>query len=193
MLSISNSFLCFLLTLFSITNARAFFHRNSDGTGPRANHTISNEIGFCFNQETHPGIGFPNLANCHSAMGQLVREPGFVLERSFSRNWRLGIEVPKQWLHGDCTVFVSCGNDYDSDSFRYADIAHAAQNVIRSCIEDQPKEPYGGLKTVGRIGSFYVAVGRPKEHPHGDVLIVNGSEVATARAQNTGGSGVALE
>ena len=182
MLSVSNSLLCFLFTLFSITNGRAFSYRNRDRPISQANHTISNWIEFCFDLGTHPGIGSPNLADCHGAMSQLVREPGFILERSFSRNWRRGIEVPKQWLRGDCTIFVSCGNDYDSDSFRYADIAHTAGNVIRRCIEDQPEEPYGGLQTVGRVGSFYVAVGKPRGHRHGNVGIANGSEVATARA-----------
>ena len=114
----------------------------------------------CFDQHSYPGIDFTNLADCRLAMGNLVRQPRFRAKTWFSRNQRVGVMVPKEWNNHDCTIYVSCINDYDREMFSYADIARIAQNIITMCVQEKSREPYGGVEQVGKLGSFYVTVGR---------------------------------
>ena len=173
--------MCALLTLLSISNVCALPDAIEHDLSPRGfNHAGNDLDAVCFTPETHPDVAFANLTDCRGALGKLVRQPGFLIRFKFSKNWRFGIKVPKQWQQGDCTIFVSCGNDYDTDTFRYADVARAAQSIMRTCIEDKPDEPYGGLESIGEIGSFYVAVGKPRAHPPVAIGSANRSEDATA-------------
>ena len=133
-------------------NPRFGYHDTSNTT-----NDIQEE---CFDQESYPGIAFTNLADCRLAMGKLVRQPRFRVKTYFSRNHRVGLAVPREWRNHDCTIYVSCINDYDREEFSFADIARSAQNIITACVQEKPDEPYGGVGQVGNLGSFYVTVGR---------------------------------
>ena len=131
---------------------------------PALSNTSLNEvIPHCFNQVSHPGIGFTNAADCNRALEGLIRQPGFTTFYRFSKNPRRAdvIKVPKGWGAGACVIYVSCSNTMDSDVFRYADVAYEARKVIKKCIREKIEEPYGGLNEVGLYGTFYVSVGRP--------------------------------
>ena len=128
------------------------------------NGSFNEVIPHCFNQVSHPGIGFTNAADCNRALVEgLIRQPGFTTLYRFSKNPRRAdvIKVPKGWGAGACVIFVSCSNEMDTDVFRYADIAYEARKIIKKCINEETEEPYGGLSEVGLYGSFYVSVGRP--------------------------------
>ena len=152
----------FFPTLFP--NAQALPSGTLDQQLPALSNTSLNEvIPHCFNQVSHPGIGFTNAADCNRALEGLIRQPGFTTLYRFSKNPRRAdvIKVPKGWGAGACVIFVSCSNTRDSDVFRYADVAYEARKVIKKCISDEIEEPYGGLNEVGLYGTFYVSVGRP--------------------------------
>lgn len=153
--------LCALLTLHSILNVYAFPASIDHGLSLRAiRASINNEWSTCFTKETHPGIKSTNLSECRGALRKLIFQPDFTRNLPFSRHGRVAIKVPRGWKEGECTIFVSCGNDYDTDRFTYADVAHTAANIINTCIIDKPDTEFGGFAGVGTIGSFYVAVGK---------------------------------
>lgn len=152
---------CALLTLHSILDVCAFPASNGHELSSGAIRESNNhEWLSCFNRETHPGIRSVDLTECRGALRKLILEPDFTRNLPFSRHGRVAIKIPKGWKQGECTIFVSCGNDYDTDTFTYADIAHIAANIINTCIIDMPDTEYGGLAGIGRIGTFYVAVGK---------------------------------
>ena len=87
-------------------------------------------IPHCFIPGSHPDIHPTNVADCNAALHWLIREPGFTEYYRFSRNHRRGIQVPRGWHSGDCIIFTSCENDYDADTFRYADVLRVAKKVL---------------------------------------------------------------
>lgn len=150
-------------TLF--LNAQARPSGASDRQLPAAlsNSSLNEVIPHCFDQVSHPGIGFTNAADCNRALEGLIRQPGFTTLYRFSKNPRRAdvVKVPMGWGAGACVIFVSCSNTRDTDVFRYADVAYEARKIIKKCIDDKTEEPYGGLNEVGLYGTFYVSVGRP--------------------------------
>ena len=132
----------------------------------RSNTTVDAIIPFCFDQSSHPGIGYTNYADCQRAMMVLVREPRFTTPFRFSKNIRRldVLKIPKGWQAGQCIIFVSCENTRDTAVFRYADVAREARRIIEKCVKQVPDEhgeqPYGGLVQVGDVATFYVSVGR---------------------------------
>ena len=150
-------------TLFLNAQARPSGALDQQLPAALSNGSLNEVIPHCFNQESHPGIGFTNAADCNRALAGLIRQPGFTTLYRFSKNPRRAdvIKVPKGWGAGECVIFVSCSNAGDTDVFRYADIAYEARKVIKKCIDEETEEPYGGLNEVGLYGSFYVSVGRP--------------------------------
>lgn len=132
-----------------------------------SNTTVGDVIPYCFDQTSHPGIGYTNYADCRRAMTRLIREPRFTTSFRFSKNPRRLdiIKLPKGWGAGNCVIFVSCENNRDTSVFRYADVAREANRIIDKCIKEVPdrpgEPPYGGLVQVGDVGTFYVSVGRP--------------------------------
>lgn len=168
--------LCFLTSIFGllISPERAL-------SLPSSNRTDNNLVD-CMDPTTHPGVQPTSFSDCNSALLKIIEQPGFLNKWWFSRNWRFGIQVPKLWKseNGECTILVSCGNDYDRDRFTYRDVLHAAKHIIKECIEERPETRYGGLELIGSLGSFYVAVGKQTVNPAVRLGHRNGSEVATA-------------
>lgn len=152
---------CALLTLHSILDVCAFPASIDHELLPRAvPASTDREWLSCFTEQTHPGIKSTDLTACRGALRKLIVQPDFTRNLPFSRHGRVAIKVPRGWKEGECTIFVSCGNDYDTDTFTYADVAHTAANIINTCIIEKPDTEYGGFAGVGNIGSFYVAVGK---------------------------------
>ena len=69
--------------------------------------------------------------------------------------------LPKGWAAGQCGIFLSCANNADVDVFRYRDVAAEAANIIEKCVDAKPYIAWGGLDSVGQVGTFYVSVGAP--------------------------------
>lgn len=150
-----------------------------------SNGSLNEVIPHCFDQVSHPGIGFTNAADCNRALEGLIRQPGFTTLYRFSKNPRRAdvIKVPMGWGAGACVIFVSCSNTRDTDVFRYADVAYEARKIIKKCIDDQTEEPYGGLNEVGLYGTFYVSVGRPvnpRPRPPSSIQIASAGNVSTS-------------
>jgi len=173
---------CALLTLLSISDVGAFRASLGHDLSPRAMRVSSDHQWLtCFTQDTHPGIQSTNLTDCHGALRELILQPDFTRSLPFSRHGRVAIKVPKGWKERECTIYVSCGNDYDTDTFTYADVAHTAANIINTCILDRPDTEYGGLAGVGGIGSFYVAVGKTGWRPILGIENTNRSAAVTVQ------------
>ena len=167
---VQSSFL--LLTLVAllsfINNVLPIPHTDPHELAPRATNITNDITATCFDPRSQPGAGFANLTDCNAVLAQIVREPDFIYKHGFSRNPRRGaIEVPKEWQQGDCTIFLTCGNDYDLDWFSYANVAHTARRIIKQCLVDQPDKPYGGFEVIGTLGTFFVVVGKPRVTPPG--------------------------
>lgn len=55
---------------------------------------------------------------------------GFTNRYRFSRNQRIGVQVPEWWRAGDCIILMSCSNDHDADMFSYLDILRKAKEIV---------------------------------------------------------------
>ena len=102
--------------------------------------------------------------------------------------WQLGTRAR-------CRIVVNCENERDTASFRLADVAQEARNIINNCV-DQPDPSgryallrWGGVHGLLGEDTFYVAVASPLDHdlevgvanrtdPAGVVLIGEGPEVS---------------
>ena len=142
-------------------------------------------VGHCFTPLSVPGIKETNLRDCRVALNVLARVPDFTTRFSFSKNPRRGIKVPRGWLAGDCIILVSCENDRDAWTFRFADVLAVAKRIIDACVGEEGTERWevlrwGGVEMLGASETFYVSVGRPAEpSPSGGndipVELVNGT------------------
>lgn len=172
---------CALLTLHSILDVCAFPAPAGHEPLPQGIHALSDhEWLSCFTEQTHPGLQSTNLTDCRAALRKLIFQPDFTRNLPFSRHGRVAIRVPRGWREGECTIFVSCGNDYDTETFSYADVAHTAAHLINTCIIAKPETEYGGFAGIGTIGSFYVAVGKTGWERRLGIERTNHSAVAIA-------------
>ena len=151
------SLLLFLSLLLHVNATSSIFQ-------PAFSHINSTSIIdlYCFDQDSHPGIGATNSADCRGALRIIASLPEYRSRAvyRFSKNPRNGIKVPKGFQYGLCVIYVSCSNDHDSDYFSLVDVSRAAISIIKNCV-DQPEIKYGGLEGVGNSGTFYVSVGKP--------------------------------
>lgn len=120
----------------------------------------------CFDQDTSPRMGKPNLKDCRDALVILARNPDFTTPFSFSKNPRRGVKVPRGWRSGECLIFVSCENDRDAYTFRFADVLVVAKRLVEKCVGTAESEAlgllgWGGVEILGDSVTFYVSVGRP--------------------------------
>ena len=73
--------------------------------------------------------------------------------------------MPRGWKSGDCLILVSCENDRDAYTFRFADILVIAKRLVDNCVGIQSKRwgllRWGGVDDLGDSETFYVSVGKP--------------------------------
>ncbi|KAF6220048.1 hypothetical protein HO133_003873 [Letharia lupina] len=135
---------------------------------PSATTNSSNRIvPHCFTPDTSAGIGETNLKDCRDALVVLASNPDFTVPMSFSKNHRRGHKIPRGWASGDCVIFVSCANDRDAYTFRFADVLVVAKRLVDTCVGRNAGKwgflKWGGVDILGNSETFYVSVGRP--HP----------------------------
>ena len=74
--------------------------------------------------------------------------------------------MPRGWRSGDCLILVSCENDRDAYTFRFADVLVVAKRLVDNCVEGRESERWGllrwgGVDDLGASETFYVSVGKP--------------------------------
>ena len=136
----------------------------------------------CFTPDTSPNIGEANSKDCRDTLLLLARSPDFTTPMRFSKNPRSGVKVPRGWRSGDCLIFVSCENDRDSYTFRFADVLVVAKRIVDNCVGTTVTEKWGilrwgGVDILGDSETFYVSVGKPfAPRTVGEgVVLVNGT------------------
>ena len=121
----------------------------------------------CFTPTSVPGIRETNLTDCNTALRALALQPDFRTRFVFSKNTRRGLKVPRGWLAGNCIIIVSCENDRDAFTFRYADVLVIAKLIVENCVgrkqEGWGTFKWGGVDQVLDSETFYVSVGKPHE------------------------------
>ena len=127
--------------------------------------TAPNRVrGHCFTPELDPNIQATNLKDCRDALLVLAHAPDFTTPKSYSKNPRRGLHpLPLAWSSGDCLIMVSCENDRDAYTFRFADILPIARKVIYTCVETKVSPTWGllkwgGMDVLGDSPTFYVSV-----------------------------------
>lgn len=129
-------------------------------------NSSNNIIPHCYTPDTSAEIGETNLKDCRAALLILARNPDFTIPMSFSKNPRRGIKVPRGWTSGECIIFVSCENDRDAYTFRFADVLVVAKKIVDKCVGTETEEKWGllrwgGVDELGDSETFYVSVGKP--------------------------------
>jgi len=131
------------------------------------NGTSNVIIGHCYTPASLAGVQETNPRDCREALKVLIRQPAFTTPLRFSKNLRRGIKVPRGWTAGQCIIFVSCENDRDAYTFRFADVAQNARRLIDGCV-GKPDETgqwgtfkWGGVDKLLDTMTFYVSVGKP--------------------------------
>lgn len=119
----------------------------------------------CFTPETSPEMTEVSLRSCRAALQVLARNPDFTTPFRFSKNPRRGIKIPRAWTSGDCTIIMSCENDRDAYTFRFADVLVVAKWLVDTCVGTQESEKWGllrwgGVHILGDSDTFYVSVGK---------------------------------
>ena len=136
----------------------------------------------CFTPLSLPGIQETNLADCRNALRALASQPDFTTRFIFSKNPRRGLKVPLGWLAGDCIILISCENDRDAYTFRYADVLVVAKSLIENCVGREQERwgtlRWGGVDDILDSETFYVSVGKPHDlsQPNtgaGSLMLVN--------------------
>ena len=120
----------------------------------------------CFTPEVDPKLGETNLEDCRNALLVLARTPDFTTPMRWSKNPRRGMLLPRGWESGDCLIFVSCENDRDAYTFRFADVLVVARGLVDNCVgtTEDPRWGllrWGGLDVLGDSLTFYVSIIRP--------------------------------
>ena len=119
----------------------------------------------CFTPTSVPGIQETNLTDCNTALRTLARQPDFRTRFVFSKNTRRGLKVPRAWLAGNCIILMSCLNDRDAYTFRYADVLVIAKLIVENCVEREQEGwgtfKWGGVDQILDSETFYVSVGKP--------------------------------
>ena len=119
----------------------------------------------CFTPISVPGIQETNLTDCNTALRGLARQPDFRTRFVFSKNTRRGLKVPRGWLAGKCIILISCENDRDAFTFRYADVLVIAKLIVENCVEREQEGwgtfRWGGVDQILDSETFYVSVGKP--------------------------------
>lgn len=116
-----------LLVFFSSTFAA------TTGTQPAflaLNGTTNRIVPHCYTPASLAGVQETNPRDCRDAMEILIRQPDFSTFFSFSKNTRRGIKLPRGWISGRCIIFLSCENDRDAHTMRFADVARVARSII---------------------------------------------------------------
>lgn len=129
-------------------------------------NSSNNIIPHCYTPGTSPVIGETNLKDCRDALLVLARNPDFTIPLRFSKNPRRGFKIPRGWTSGECIIFVSCENDRDAYTFRFADVLVVAKRIIDKCVDTETEEEWGvlrwgGVDELGDSETFYVSVGKP--------------------------------
>ena len=142
-------------------------------------------ISHCFTPDSHPDMGETNLRDCRDTLVAIAHTPDFTTPIRFSKNPRSGASLPRSWRSGECLIFVSCENNRDSYTFRFADVLQLAKNLVDTCVGTIETEKWGilrwgGVEVLGDSRTFYVSVGkpRPRSASGGNVIpanIVNGT------------------
>lgn len=154
------------------------------------NHTTTTNalnriIPHCFTPEGTPDLGETNLKDCRDALLILARNPDFTTPIPFSKNPRRGVILPQGWTSGECLILMSCENDRDAYTVRFADVLVEARRLVDECVGTKEDERWGllrwgGIATLKGTETFYVSVGSPPTplNPVGSVMpveLVNGT------------------
>ena len=144
---------------------------------PTTMTNTSNRVDFhCFNPETSPEMGEVSLRDCRGALLVLARNPDFTTPFRFSKNPRRGLKIPRGWTSGECLIVMSCENDRDAATFRFADVLVVARRLVDTCVGTMQSEKWGllrwgGVEVLGDTETFYVSVGKLQAAP-GSVNLV---------------------
>ena len=123
-------------------------------------------LSHCYTPDTSADIGETNIKDCRATLLILAQNPDFTIPIRFSKNPRRGLKIPRGWTSGECIIFVSCENDRDAYTFRFADVLLAAKKIVDRCVGTEMTEKWGllrwgGIDELGDSETFYVSVGRP--------------------------------
>lgn len=136
-----------------------------DPNSSSINNSLNRITPHCFTPDSSPGTFETNLKDCRDALLVLARTPDFTTPFSFSKNPRRGLKVPRGWRSGECVIFVSCENDRDAYTFRFADVLVEARTLVDNCVGKESQEwgilRWGGVTILGNSETFYVSVGKP--------------------------------
>lgn len=128
------------------------------------NPTASNRVRpQCFTPDLDPTISETNLQDCRNALLVLAGTPDFTTPMRWSKNWRRGMLLPRGWKSGECLIFVSCENDDDAYTFRFADVLVVARRLVDNCVgtRETPRWGllrWGGMDVLGASLTFYVSI-----------------------------------
>ena len=123
----------------------------------------------CFTPAIDPNLAEANLQDCRDALIILAHAPGFTTPLSYSKNPRRGMhQLPLGWSSGNCLILVSCENDRDAYTFRFADVLAPAKKLVDTCVGTEVSRTWGllrwgGMDRLGDSPSFYVSVFRPND------------------------------
>lgn len=168
----------FLLLLSSLAHYATSMIIDVDST--ITTNTSNRIVPHCFTPDSSPGIGETNLKDCRDTLLILARNPNFTTPMRFSKNPRRGLKVPRGWSSGECLIFVSCENDRDAYTFRFADVLVVAKKLVDTCVATKEVEKWGllrwgGVDILGDTETFYVSVGKPhaRRPPAGGIISVD--------------------
>ena len=180
-----------LLASFAHQAISMLIDLNPTITANTSNHIVPQ----CFNPDIIPDIAETNLNDCRDALLILARNPDFTIPLRFSKNPRRGIKIPRGWTSHECMIIMSCENDRDAYTLRFADVLVVAKRVVDNCVGTKESEKWGllrwgGVDVLGDSETFYVSVGKPHT-PTTSAGIVNLVELANGTLLNSaiGGSG----
>lgn len=116
--------------------------------------------GGCFNQNP-PGerqvIG-PSLTDCYQAIAYIPS--GTEKSRApivFSRDAKVGYQVPKKWIYGHCGIDIDLRKDAESEVVTFNYIGDIALGLAEFCVKKTPPH-LGGLAEIGETEALQVIV-----------------------------------
>ncbi|KAI4111333.1 MAG: hypothetical protein LQ345_006813, partial [Seirophora villosa] len=107
----------------------------------------------------HPEPRLPRaqLADCYSALQQVLIGDKAMAPMHFSHDARRGFHVPFAWGHDTCQIIINNVEDRAEGTFQLVLLAHLAAEIMESCIVETPAN-LGGDVRVGPGGEFEVVV-----------------------------------
>ncbi|KAI4180001.1 MAG: hypothetical protein L6R41_007521 [Letrouitia leprolyta] len=104
----------------------------------------------CFATEQFHGIRLKPIhyTDCIEAAERVTWGGKAGAPMQFSRNSKIGMEVPEHWSYGNCVIRIDMKNPDDVDTFPLNDVANAASLIAQRCSRSGTPG-LGGLAAIG--------------------------------------------